>query len=30
LLRGDPLVGRLLLYDGLRQRFEEVRYKRRR
>ncbi len=26
---GEPLVGRLLLYDGLAQRFEEVRYKRR-
>lgn len=25
---GEPLVGRLLLYDGLAQRFEEVRYKR--
>jgi len=27
---GEPLVGRLLLYDALAQRFEEVRYKRRR
>ncbi len=26
---GEPLVGRLLLYDGLGQRFEEIRYKRR-
>jgi molybdopterin/thiamine biosynthesis adenylyltransferase len=26
---GDPLVGRLLLYDGLAQRFEEIRYGRR-
>ena len=26
---GEPLVGRLLLYDGLAQRFEEIRYKRR-
>jgi molybdopterin/thiamine biosynthesis adenylyltransferase len=26
---GEPLVGRLLLYDGLAQRFDEVRYKRR-
>ena len=26
---GEPLIGRLLLYDGLAQRFEEVRYKRR-
>ena len=26
---GEPLVGRLLLYDGLTQRFEEIRYKRR-
>ena len=25
---GEPLVGRLLLYDGLAQRFEEIRYKR--
>jgi molybdopterin/thiamine biosynthesis adenylyltransferase len=25
---GEPLVGRLLLYDGLHQRFEEIRYKR--
>jgi molybdopterin-synthase adenylyltransferase len=25
---GDPLVGRLLLYDGLGQRFEEIRYRR--
>lgn len=27
---GAPLVGRLLLYDGLAQRFEEIRYKRKR
>jgi len=27
---GEPLVGRLLLYDALAQRFDEVRYKRRR
>jgi molybdopterin-synthase adenylyltransferase len=27
---GEPLVGRLLLYDGLAQRFDEIRYKRRR
>lgn len=26
---GEPLIGRLLLYDGLTQRFEEIRYKRR-
>jgi molybdopterin/thiamine biosynthesis adenylyltransferase len=26
---GEPLVGRLLLYDGLAQSFEEIRYKRR-
>ena len=26
---GEPLVGRLLLYDGLAQRFEEIRYKQR-
>lgn len=26
---GEPLVGRLLLYDGLGQKFEEIRYKRR-
>ncbi|MYZ49148.1 molybdopterin-synthase adenylyltransferase MoeB [Propylenella binzhouense] len=26
---GDPLVGRLLLYDALAQRFEEIRYRRR-
>jgi molybdopterin/thiamine biosynthesis adenylyltransferase len=26
---GEPLIGRLLLYDGLAQRFEEIRYKRR-
>jgi molybdopterin/thiamine biosynthesis adenylyltransferase len=26
---GEPLVGRLLLYDGLSQRFEEIRYRRR-
>lgn len=26
---GDPLVGRLLLYDGLAQRFDEIRYGRR-
>jgi molybdopterin/thiamine biosynthesis adenylyltransferase len=26
---GEPLVGRLLLYDGLSQRFEEIRYGRR-
>jgi len=26
---GEPLLGRLLLYDGLAQRFDEVRYKRR-
>ena len=26
---GEPLVGRLLLYDGLAQRFDEIRYKRR-
>ena len=26
---GEPLVGRLLLYDALAQRFEEIRYKRR-
>jgi molybdopterin/thiamine biosynthesis adenylyltransferase len=26
---GDPLVGRLLLYDGLAQTFEEIRYRRR-
>jgi molybdopterin/thiamine biosynthesis adenylyltransferase len=26
---GEPLVGRLLLYDGLAQRFEEIRYRRR-
>jgi molybdopterin/thiamine biosynthesis adenylyltransferase len=26
---GEPLVGRLLLYDGLSQRFDEIRYKRR-
>ena len=25
---GEPLVGRLLLYDGLAQRFEEIRYTR--
>jgi molybdopterin/thiamine biosynthesis adenylyltransferase len=25
---GEPLVGRLLLYDGLAQRFEEIRYRR--
>jgi molybdopterin/thiamine biosynthesis adenylyltransferase len=25
---GEPLVGRLLLYDGLQQRFEEIRYRR--
>jgi len=25
---GEPLVGRLLLYDGLAQRFDEIRYKR--
>lgn len=27
---GEPLIGRLLLYDGLAQRFEEIRYRRRR
>jgi molybdopterin/thiamine biosynthesis adenylyltransferase len=27
---GEPLVGRLLLYDGLAQRFDEIRYRRRR
>lgn len=27
---GEPLVGRLMLYDGLGQKFEEIRYKRRR
>ncbi len=27
---GEPLVGRLLLYDALAQRFDEIRYKRRR
>jgi len=26
---GEPLIGRLMLYDGLAQRFEEIRYKRR-
>jgi molybdopterin/thiamine biosynthesis adenylyltransferase len=26
---GEPLVGRLMLYDGLAQRFDEIRYKRR-
>jgi molybdopterin/thiamine biosynthesis adenylyltransferase len=26
---GEPLVGRLLLYDGMAQRFDEIRYKRR-
>jgi molybdopterin/thiamine biosynthesis adenylyltransferase len=26
---GTPLIGRLLLYDGLAQRFDEIRYKRR-
>ena len=26
---GEPLIGRLLLYDGLTQRFEEIRYRRR-
>lgn len=26
---GEPLVGRLLLYDGLAQRFEEIRYRKR-
>jgi molybdopterin/thiamine biosynthesis adenylyltransferase len=26
---GEPLVGRLLLYDGLSQRFDEIRYRRR-
>ncbi len=26
---GEPLVGRLLLYDGLAQRFDEIRYKKR-
>ena len=26
---GEPLLGRLLLYDGLAQRFDEIRYKRR-
>ncbi len=26
---GEPLVGRLLLYDGLGQRFDEIRYRRR-
>ncbi len=26
---GEPLIGRLLLYDGLGQRFEEIRYRRR-
>lgn len=26
---GDPLIGRLLLYDGLAQSFEEIRYRRR-
>lgn len=26
---GEPLIGRLLLYDGMAQRFEEIRYKRR-
>ena len=26
---GEPLIGRLLLYDGLAQRFDEIRYKRR-
>ena len=26
---GEPLIGRLMLYDGLGQRFEEIRYKRR-
>jgi molybdopterin/thiamine biosynthesis adenylyltransferase len=25
---GEPLIGRLLLYDGLTQRFEEIRYRR--
>jgi molybdopterin/thiamine biosynthesis adenylyltransferase len=25
---GEPLIGRLLLYDGLAQRFDEIRYKR--
>ena len=25
---GEPLIGRLLLYDGLAQRFEEIRYRR--
>lgn len=25
---GDPLIGRLMLYDGLAQRFDEIRYKR--
>jgi molybdopterin/thiamine biosynthesis adenylyltransferase len=27
---GEPLIGRLLLYDGLAQRFEEIRYRRKR
>ena len=27
---GEPLVGRLLLYDALAQRFDEIRYKKRR
>jgi len=27
---GEPLIGRLLLYDALAQRFDEIRYKRRR
>jgi molybdopterin/thiamine biosynthesis adenylyltransferase len=26
---GEPLIGRLLLYDALAARFDEVRYKRR-
>jgi molybdopterin/thiamine biosynthesis adenylyltransferase len=26
---GEPLIGRLMLYDGLAQRFDEIRYKRR-
>lgn len=26
---GEPLIGRLLLYDGLAQRFEDIRYRRR-
>jgi len=26
---GEPLIGRLLLYDGLAQRFDEIRYRRR-